>query len=61
MIPDSGTVLLRLAEGVPRNRDQLGLHYPSDHPAGKMLDANTIDILRSCPNFTRLLNAACSE
>jgi PAP2 superfamily len=40
--------LLRMAERIARNREVLGLHYPSDSEAGRVLAQRSFDILMRC-------------
>jgi hypothetical protein len=47
------TPLWRIAERVARNREVLGVHYPSDSEAGLRLAAQALPILLKCP----LINA----
>jgi membrane-associated phospholipid phosphatase len=43
------TLLDRLAERVARNREVLGVHYPSDSAAGNSLASNAYKLLMQCP------------
>jgi hypothetical protein len=38
-----------MAQRIARNREVLGLHYPSDSAAGKKLAEETFKILMECP------------
>jgi membrane-associated phospholipid phosphatase len=58
--PDS-TPLRRLAERVARNREVLGLHYPSDSKAGKYLGDQTLALLLLCPSVVSLIPVAYAE
>src|SRR5258708_40271574 len=58
--PDS-TPLRRLAERVARNREVLGLHYPSDSKAGKYLGDQTLALLLQCPSVAGLIPLAKAE
>jgi membrane-associated phospholipid phosphatase len=58
--PDS-TPLRRLAERVARNREVLGLHYPSDSKAGKYLGDQTSTLLLLCPSVVGLIPVAQAE
>jgi hypothetical protein len=53
--------LTRLAERVARNREVLGLHYPSDSVAGKYIAAMTLPILLECRTVQWLLENAVVE
>jgi membrane-associated phospholipid phosphatase len=58
--PDS-TPLRRLAERVARNREVLGLHYPSDSKAGKFLGDQSLGLLLQCPSVQYLIPIARNE
>ena len=58
--PDS-TPLRRLAERVARNREVLGLHYPSDSAAGKYLGDQSAVLLKQCASVVALMDAASDE
>jgi membrane-associated phospholipid phosphatase len=45
----TNTPLWRIAERVARNREVLGVHYPSDSEAGLRLAAQALPILLKCP------------
>jgi membrane-associated phospholipid phosphatase len=45
----NSTALTRLAQRIARNREVLGLHYPSDSKAGRALAEGTFKILKECP------------
>src|SRR5262249_11420905 len=49
------TALQRLAQRTARNREVLGLHYPSDSQAGKVLAQATFEILRECPTIRNVI------
>jgi len=53
--------LALLAERVARNREVLGLHYPSDSAAGKLLAAGSKLLLMQCPLVQTLLEKASDE
>jgi membrane-associated phospholipid phosphatase len=53
--------LTRLAQRVSRNREVLGLHYPSDSAAGKDLAEQIFPIIKNCPTIIGLMNAAAAE
>jgi len=64
MNPGGGGVaslLDRMAERVARNREVLGLHYPTDSTAGKQLAENCLDILQHCPLAVAAINEAHYE
>jgi hypothetical protein len=46
--PVLGSPLERMAQRIARNREVLGLHYPSDSKAGKLLAKKSFDILMTC-------------
>jgi hypothetical protein len=58
--PDS-TALRRLAERVARNREVLGLHYPSDSAAGKYLGDESAKLLKNCKSVIKLISDAGPE
>jgi hypothetical protein len=43
--------LPRLAARIARNRELLGLHYPSDSGVGRRLAARSLPILLRCPSL----------
>ena len=45
------TALGRLAQRTARNREVLGLHYPSDSEAGRQLAEKSASILLTCPTI----------
>ncbi len=52
-VTDLPEPLLRIAQRVARNREVLGLHYPSDSAAGLDLAEQTFPILRPAPPWPR--------
>jgi membrane-associated phospholipid phosphatase len=60
-LADAHSALARLAQRISRNREVLGLHYPSDSEAGRILANHTFGILDNCPNIKRLFQAATQE
>src|SRR5260221_3832364 len=46
--PVLASPLERMAQRIARNREVLGLHYPSDSKAGKLLAKRSFDILMTC-------------
>src|SRR3954468_16732460 len=59
-IPDSSP-LQRMAQRVARNREVLGLHYPSDSAAGKLLAEQSFKLLLKCKTVTQLIAEAKLE
>jgi membrane-associated phospholipid phosphatase len=55
------SLLDRLAERVARNREVLGLHYPSDSKAGQTLAGNAFTVLASCPAYQSTKTLALTE
>ena len=55
------SLLDRLAERVSRNREVLGLHYPSDTRAGKIVADRSLTLLLQCPTVIDLIAAAKQE
>jgi hypothetical protein len=41
-----------MADRIARNREVLGLHYPSDSAAGKQLADETFNLLRTLPKVS---------
>jgi hypothetical protein len=60
-VPWTGTLLDRLAERVSRNREVLGLHYPSDSAAGRLLAAYSLYLLLQCPTVINTIVSAQQE
>jgi hypothetical protein len=50
-----------LADRIARNREVMGLHYPSDSSAGKRLAAETYKLLKECPTVKEMIDGAKSE
>ena len=50
-----------LADRIARNREVIGLHYPSDSVAGKELANGTFTLLKECPAVKELIDGAKSE
>ena len=50
-----------LAKRIARNREVLGLHYPSDSKAGRILAVASYLLLRCCPTVTVMIEAAKRE
>ena len=58
---DDSTPLRRLAQRVARNREVLGLHYPSDSKAGRFLGDESAKILLTCASVQALIGVAPAE
>lgn len=43
--------LMMMAQRIARNREVIGLHYPSDSAAGKLLAEKSFEILMECPSM----------
>jgi hypothetical protein len=50
-----------MAERISRNREVLGLHYPSDSAAGKLLADQTYLLLKSRPIVQTIIDWAHAE
>jgi hypothetical protein len=59
-IPDSSP-LRRMAQRVARNREVLGVHYPSDSKAGEVLAERSFAILKNCASVKELIAEARVE
>jgi hypothetical protein len=59
-LPDSSP-LHRVAQRIARNREVLGLHFPSDSAAGKKLAEETFEILKACPTVKNVIAEAKKE
>ncbi|HEU0218357.1 MAG TPA: hypothetical protein VFQ90_17010 [Stellaceae bacterium] len=53
--------LQRMAERISRNREVLGLHYPSDSAAGKLLADQTYLLLKSSDIVSKIIDWARAE
>jgi hypothetical protein len=63
-MPGSGparSLLNRLADRIARNREVLGVHYPSDSSAGQSLASATFDLLLQCSLVTLAITNAQAE
>ncbi len=58
--PEHGP-LQRVAERISRNREVLGLHYPSDSAAGKLLAERTFLLLKECDTVKDIIALAEAE
>jgi hypothetical protein len=59
--PEPPTALHAMAQRIARNREVLGLHYPSDSQAGKDLAEFTFPLLMACDQVSGILAAAQDE
>lgn len=59
--PSAREITLRVAQRIARNREVLGLHYPSDSVAGEMAAGEALRLFKTCPTVIRLLAAAQAE
>ena len=50
-----------LAQRIARNREVLGLHYPSDSAAGEKLAVDSFLLLRTCPTVRAIIDEARQE
>jgi membrane-associated phospholipid phosphatase len=53
--------LQQMAARIARNREVLGLHYPSDSKAGRLLAKETFNILMQCPSISDPVNGAIAQ
>jgi hypothetical protein len=49
--PAARSPLMMMAQRIARNREVIGLHYPSDSAAGKLLAEKSFEILMQCPTI----------
>jgi hypothetical protein len=49
--PPDSSPLRQMAERIARNREVLGVHFPSDSAAGKLLADRSFEILMECPTI----------
>lgn len=49
--PEDASPLKQLAQRIARNREVLGLHFPSDSAAGKLLAQKSFALLMECPTI----------
>jgi membrane-associated phospholipid phosphatase len=62
VVPSALDITNRLAQRIARNREVLGLHYPSDSAAGKDIIAPAIwTTMKTCPTIGLLITAAQTE
>jgi len=50
-----------MAQRIARNREVLGLHYPSDSEAGKIIATASFNLLKKCKTVTDLMADAYQE
>lgn len=53
--------LKRMAQRIARNREVIGVHYPSDSEAGRKLAEGSFPLLAACRTYGELLPAARAE
>jgi len=53
--------LQSLADRIARNREVMGLHYPSDSSAGKKLAHETYTLLKECDTVKEMIDGARLE
>ena len=61
VVPSAAEITTRLAQRIARNREVLGLHYPTDQVAGIRVATATYAIFRSCPTVAKLIGNAQTE
>ena len=62
MVPSANDITTRLAQRIGRNREVLGLHYPSDSAAGRDILAPAIwAMMQTCSKIGALITAAQAE
>jgi membrane-associated phospholipid phosphatase len=54
-------ITTRLAQRIARNREVLGIHYPSDSEAGMFLASTVFEEFMDCATVKRLRTAAIKE
>ena len=60
-VPSVVDITNRLDQRIARGREVLGLHYPSDSAAGRLLAAEVATVYLACPTVARLVIAAQQE
>jgi len=61
VVPSTSDIAYRLANRIARNREVLGLHYPSDSDAGLQIATTTFTNFKTCPTVARLITSAQAE
>jgi hypothetical protein len=59
--PAAHDALKRMAQRIARNREVIGMHYPSDSVAGRKLAALTAELMMKCPTIAELAQQARVE
>src|SRR4051812_9010165 len=59
--PPPPSPLMAMAQRIARNREVLGLHYPSDSEAGKIIATASFNLLKKCKTVTDLMADAYQE
>jgi hypothetical protein len=53
--------LQQMAARIARNREVIGLHYPSDSKAGRLLAQESFKILMQCPSISDPTNGVIAR
>jgi membrane-associated phospholipid phosphatase len=61
VVPAVANITERLAQRIARGREVLGVHYPSDSEAGRLLSGEIAAIYLACPTVARMVTAAQHE
>jgi acid phosphatase (class A) len=61
IVPKAEKALIALADRIGENREIAGVHFPKDTEAGRHIARQAFQLLKKCPTFSQVLEAARSE